>query len=88
MMPALALVAIGPRRRWLLPLPLPLFLLWPFVVLAIGGVRLADALRRRPGSTTGRHAGARAALHALCQLRGLRLDVCSSDDIRLLVWFL
>ena len=34
MMPVLAVVQLGPIFRRMIPLPLPLFLLWPFVGLA------------------------------------------------------
>lgn len=40
MIPPLGLVLIG-RADWTVPLPFPVFLLWPFILVALGGVRLA-----------------------------------------------
>jgi hypothetical protein len=81
MMPALALLGVrGPR--WLPPLPLPLFLLWPLVPLGLG---LARILRR------GRPAEAwrlRAALRMFRELRGLAIDVDTSDHTQVRIRFL
>jgi hypothetical protein len=72
MMPALALVAI-PGPRWLPPLPLPLFLLWPLVLICLGLARLLD--HDRPGEA----AKLRTAMQVFRELRGLTIDVDTSD---------
>ena len=41
MIPPLGLVLIG-RADWTVPLPFPVFLVWPFILVALGGVRLGD----------------------------------------------
>ena len=72
MMPALALIGI-PGPRWLPPFPVPLFLLWPFVLVCLGIARLLDS---------GRPAGAaklRTAMQAFREARGLTIDVDTAD---------
>ncbi len=72
MMPALALIGI-PGPRWLPPVPIPLFLLWPFVLLCQGIARLLD--RDRPAQA----AKLRTAMQAFRELRGLTIDVDTAD---------
>ena len=43
MLPAIGLVRIGKARRTV-PLPLPIFLAWPFVLVALSGVAVAERL--------------------------------------------
>ena len=78
MPPALILVRFG-RMRWLI-LPLPLFLLWPFLLLAwlgLGLAWLATSGRQRPENLL---AGL-ATLHVLSELRGTKIDVRGQDAV-------
>lgn len=84
MMPALGLIAIGSGGRRAFPIPIPLILIWPLVGLGFVVVGLAHVVWRKPGPKL---VGARTALLAFCQLRGLKVDVHSSDDKRVLIWF-
>ncbi len=86
MIPAIGLILIG-RARWTVPLPLPIFLAWPFVLVALGGVTLAERIigrRETRGGLTMVHGG----LSALCQLSGLRVDVRATDGTRVFVWLI
>ena len=85
MIPSLGVVLIG-GPRWVLPLPLPIFLVWPFVVIAFGGVTLAQRLVSRQGASFSRLAVVRVGLLALFQLSGLRVNVRSTDGARIFVW--
>ncbi len=80
MMPALALVGI-PGPRWLPPIPIPLFLLWPLVLVCLGFARLLD--RDRPAET----AKLRTAMHVFRDLRGLTIDTNTADHKRVRIWF-
>ena len=72
MMPTLALVGI-PGPRWLPPIPIPLFLLWPLVLVCLGFARLLD--RVRPAEA----AKLRTAMQVFRELRGLAIDVDTAD---------
>jgi hypothetical protein len=72
-MPALALIGLR-GRAWLPPLPLPLFLLWPLVPVALGVARVLD--RKRPDEA----AQVRAVILLFHALRGLRIDVDTRDE--------
>jgi len=75
MPPALLLVRVGRARR--LTLPLPLFLLWPLVLLAwvvLGPAWLVTA-GRRPALL----AAGITALRAFNELRGTRVDIRGRD---------
>ena len=66
MIPAIGLILIG-RARWSVPLPLPILLAWPFVLVALGGVTLAERMvgrrdTRRADHGTRRVVGAMSAL--------------------------
>jgi hypothetical protein len=80
MMPALGLIAI-PGPRWLPPIPLPLFLLWPFVPLCLGTARLLDG--GRPADA----ARLRIAAHVFLELRGLSIDVDTADGMHVRIRF-
>ncbi len=80
MMPALALFGI-PGLRWLPPIPLPLFLLWPFVPVCLGMAKLLD--RDRPAEA----AKLRAAMQVFRELRGLTIDVDTADHRQVRIWF-
>ena len=80
MMPALALIGI-PGPRWLPAIPIPLFLLWPFVPVFLGLARLLD--RDRPTEA----AKLRAAMHVFRELRGLTIHVDAADHKQVRVWF-
>jgi len=69
-----------------LPLPLPVLLVWPFVVIALGGVALAQRFASRQSASFSRLAVARVGLSALFQLSGLRVHIRSTDGARILVW--
>lgn len=76
MPPALLLLRIG-RIRWLI-VPLPIFLLWPFLLLAwmvLGLAWLVGPRERRPGFVS---AGL-TALRGFSELRGTRMDVRRTD---------
>jgi hypothetical protein len=73
-MPSFALVGLRRLPRWLPPLPVPLFLLWPFVPLCLGLARLLD--RDRPEDA----AKLRAAMRVFRELRGLAVEVDTADD--------
>ncbi len=81
MMPALALVGI-PGPRWLPPVPIPLFLLWPFVPVCLGIARLLD--RNRPAEA----AKLRTAMQVFRELRGLTIDVDTADHKQVRIWFI
>jgi len=87
MPPAIALIAIGPASRWTPGLPIPLFLLWPFLALGLGSIRAAQWVRRGLGFG-GCLERVRAALELVCLLRGLKVDVRSAEAGRVLIWFL
>ena len=80
MMPALALIRI-PGPRWLPPIPIPLFLLWPFVLVCLGTARILD--RDRPAEA----AKLRTAMQAFRELRGLTIDVDTADHKQVRIWF-
>jgi len=80
MMPAVALVGI-PGPRWLPPIPIPLFLLWPFVLVCLGLARLLD--RDRPAEAS----KLRTAMQAFRELRGLTIDVDTARHKQLRIWF-
>jgi len=80
MMPSLALVGI-PGARWLPPIPLPLFLLWPFVLACLGIAKLLDKHRPNEAATL------RAAVQVFRELRGLAIDVDAANHKQVRVWF-
>ncbi len=80
MMPALGLIGI-PGPRWLPPIPIPLFLLWPFVLVCLGIARLLD--RDRPAEA----AKLRTAMQAFRELRGLTIDMDTADHRQVRIWF-
>jgi hypothetical protein len=86
MMPALGVVAIGKGKWPALPIPLPLFLLWPLVAVALGAVILAQRLVSEPSDARSGLLMARTALLAFCQLSGLCVDLRSADGDRVRVW--
>ncbi len=86
-MPALGLIAFGSRKRWLVPLPIPVILLWPLILLGFGGVFLAQGILRLSGSSSTLVAAGKTGLMAFCQLHGLKINVRSSDGTRVLIWF-
>ncbi len=80
MMPALGLIGL-PGPRWLPPIPIPLFLLWPFVLVCLGIARLLD--RDRPAEA----AKLRTAMQAFRELRGLTIDVNPAHHKQVRIWF-
>lgn len=78
MIPALAIIGFGRKR--MIPLPVPLFLLWPFILLALAVVGLAGWLTRRQPAARSGLLVARTALLATFHLSGLRIDVRSRDQ--------
>lgn len=77
MIPAMAILRIGRGRR--LPVPLPLFLLWPLVLLALLLVALAGPLADRRSEAGRRLLAARLGILALFRLSGLSVDARGSD---------
>ena len=78
MNPATGLILIG-KARWTVPLPLPVFLAWPFMLVALGGVALAERLVDGRDARHVMLTMARCGLFALCQLSGLTIDVRSPE---------
>ncbi|MCC6738944.1 MAG: hypothetical protein IT452_07845 [Planctomycetia bacterium] len=85
MIPALLLVGVGWQRR--LPLPIPLFLLWPLVAVAVLVTAIVQLARRitRPAATTPLFP---PVLEALFQLSGLRVDIRDREGTSVLVWLI
>ena len=79
MWPSLLIVGVGPRHG--VPLPLPLFLLWPFLLvgwLVFGAGRLVTReWRGRPALT-----GMYGVLTLWPHLRGVRIDARSQRGSR------
>ena len=86
MIPALAIIGVGRKRT--IPLPFPFFLLWPFILLAIALVWLADALAPRRSEARSALALAKVALLAMFHLSGLRIDVRSRSQESFWLWLL
>lgn len=80
MMPTLGLIGI-PGLRWLPPMPVPLFLLWPLVPVCLGIVALLD--RERPAEA----AKLRGAIRLFRELRGLSIDVDTADHRKMRIRF-
>ena len=83
MPPALIVLRVG-SGGWF-PLPLPLFLVWPFI--AIAGLMLVICrpfVREESRADLGIDAGLQM-LSIFCHLSGVRIEVCSKDgtDIRI-----
>lgn len=80
MWPAILVFGIGRERR--LPVPLPLFLIWPAVGAgwAVIGVSklVAPGASRRPGAI----GTLNTSLRLFNQLRGTRVDIDSADGTR------
>lgn len=72
-MPSLVLIGI-PGPRWLPPLPLPLFLLWPLVLLCQGIAWLFRVERLW------------LAMRIFCELRGLVIWVDTADNKKVRIW--
>ena len=85
MLPAIGLVRID-KARWTVPLPLPIFLAWPFVLVALSGVAVAERLAPTR-STHSKLTIARDGLVVLCHLSGLKIDLRSTDGSRVFIWF-
>ena len=81
MMPTIALVGI-PGPRWLPPIPVPLFLLWPLVLVCLALARLLD--RDRPADA----AKLRIAMQAFRELRGLTIDVDAVNHKKVWIRFI
>ena len=86
MMPSLLVLRVGSERG--VPVPLPLFLLWPFAVLLAlicGPPALLLPARTKPG------AACRQGMHLLAvlwHLRGLKVDVSSKRAERVYLSFI
>ena len=80
MMPALGLIGI-PGPRWLPPIPIPLFLMWPLVLVCLAIARLLD--RDRPAEA----AKLRTAMQAFRELRDLTIDVDTADHKQVRIRF-
>lgn len=77
MLPTLAIIGFGRRNLWL-PIPIPLFVLWPLVVALVGVVSMVpDHRLTRP---------LRHALLIVGSLSGLRVDVVNAGKHRFLFW--
>ena len=72
MPPALVVVGFG-RGRWLLPLPLPVFLLWPLAIIPLAHRLFVPDSRAMP------------ILRAAVAVRGLAFDLRSPAGWRFLL---
>jgi hypothetical protein len=72
-MPSLVLVGI-PGPRWLPPVPVPLFLLWPLVLLCQGGAWLVRSEKLW------------FAMRVFWELRGLVVWVDTRDHKQVRIW--
>lgn len=72
MMPVLGIMRL-PQTRWLPPLPIPVFVLWPIVPVCLGIAKLLD--RDRPVEAE----KLRAAMQVFRELRGLSIDVDTAN---------
>ncbi len=86
-MPVLGVVGVG-GRRWAVPLPLPLILLWPLVLVPLGAAAGLERLLRPGAAGPRRPTVGGAVLAMLWQLSGLRIDICSARGVRVLLWLL
>ena len=85
MMPALLILRMGTERG--VPLPLPLFLLWPFAALTAlicGPPALLLPARTKAGAAC---RGAICMLATLWHLHGLKVDGRSKRAGRVFLWF-
>jgi hypothetical protein len=73
MMAALALIRITEGRR-LPAIPLPLFVLWPFVPVCLGLAVLLDRAQQGQGAKL------RMAMQVFRNMRGLTIDIDTADD--------
>ena len=73
MIPALALVWVGSGRR--VPLPIPLFLLWPLLGIGYLLVTLGRFLTPRGSEARGQADAASGLAGILLRLSGLSIDV-------------
>ena len=71
-MAALALIRIA-RLRWLPPIPVLLFVLWPFVPVCLGLAWFLDRARAADAATL------RTAVQVFRNTRGLTVDVDTAD---------
>jgi hypothetical protein len=86
MPPAILLARFG-QRGW--PVALPIFLLWPFALLAalaVGLLRVFLLPARRPQSDMWRLGW--VGLCAFCQMHGTKVDLRSNDGERIRLSFI
>ncbi len=79
MLPILAILGFGRKDLWV-PIPIPLFLLWPVVIALVAVVTVAPDRER---SRQLRH-----FLLAAGSLSGLRVDVVDAKNHRFLFWII
>ncbi len=79
MLPILAIVGFGNKNLWL-PIPLPLFVLWPLAIAVVGVVAVA------PDRRVTRQL--RHVLLIVGSLSGLRVDVVDAENHRFLFWII
>ena len=84
-MPVLGVVAVG-GRRWAVPLPLPLIVLWPLALVPLGAAAVIERLSRWRAAGPRRPTVAGAALRMLWQLSGVRVDIRTARGVRVLLW--
>ena len=80
MIPTVGLLTLG-TTRWWVPVPLPVFLVWPFVLVVLGTLAVGKQLAR--GKTALRITTAYIALRTFCQLSGLDVSLQTVDDFRM-----
>lgn len=80
MMPAFALIGI-PGPRWVPPVPLPLFLLWPLVLICLGLAGLMVKVRPDESEKL------RTIMMVFGELRGLAIDIETANHKPVRIWF-
>ncbi|MEE8277195.1 MAG: hypothetical protein V3R89_00525 [Thermoanaerobaculia bacterium] len=80
MLPAVALLGVGPGGWWV---PIPVIVLWPLLFLALAVVGLVEAI-----TSSGTLPRTRTLWLALCQLHGIKVDVRSATGTRVFLWVL
>ncbi len=73
MLPAFCVLSVGRGRG--IPLPIPLFLLWPLIGLAWLALLAARVLVPRDGETRQRISAAASALALVARLSGLHIQI-------------
>ncbi len=85
-MPAAILLLRLGHRGW--TWPLPLFLLWPLVMLIAPLIGLLRLIWPGQGGTAAAWRYGWIGLRTFVQLHGVKVDACSRDGQRVYLWFI